>query len=132
MKRSLQSGIMQMYGTSLYVMSAKIIGMCTIIAYVISGHELTSQKVFKLLAWLEVARFSLFYGMNRSVMYLSQAYFSSQRIEVSSTCTPFTIVLVSFPPILEILIRNNWKINWPLAPRIVCCTALVTLYYSAT
>ena len=88
MKQNVQSGIIQMCGNGFYIMSVKVIAMCTIITYVLSGHELTPQKVFKLIAWLEVLRYSLFYGLNKSVVYLSQAYFSCQRIEVGGGWQP--------------------------------------------
>ena len=83
MKKSVISGIVEMFGNEVYVWSAKLIAMCTIIAFVSEGHGLTSQKVFKLIAWLEVVRYSFFYAVQRSIIYLSQAYFSAQRIEVS-------------------------------------------------
>ena len=40
MKKSVISGIMEMFGNQVYVWSAKLIAMCTIIAYVSHGNEL--------------------------------------------------------------------------------------------
>ena len=85
MKKCVISGIVEMFGNGIYVWSAKLIAMCTIIAYVLGGDNLTSQKVFTLIALLEVVRYSFYYSMHKSILYLSQAYFSSQRIEVKPT-----------------------------------------------
>ena len=84
MKRSVISGIVEMFSSGLYVWSAKLIAMCTVIAYVSDGQELSPQKAFKLIAWLEVVRYSFYYAVHRSIIYLSQAYFSAQRIEVQT------------------------------------------------
>lgn len=63
--------------------------MSVAVTYVCLHGELSSSKIFKLIAWLEFLRISIFIALGFLTQESSQAYFSIQRIQVSKPWQPF-------------------------------------------
>ena len=94
MKKSFQTLLMATESLALITASNKIMGLCTVVAYVFFAYnELSIQKVIKLVAWLDVLGHSVIRRWTDGIRQNSQAYFSALRIQVrSSSSLSYTIV----------------------------------------
>ena len=82
--KALQSNILDLQITNFNTIGIKLIAMATIVGYVLTGNELSPQKLFKLLAWLEAVRYNLFVSMGMALVFVSKGYYSCRRLEVTN------------------------------------------------
>lgn len=85
MGKTLCASIMDNQISNLSIICSKVIACCTIITYVLTDHQLSPQKVFKLVAWLETLRFVVFMALPLAMSFGLKAYYSSVRIQVKFT-----------------------------------------------
>ena len=82
MLKALQANVMDVQLTNTNTICTKIIAFVTIITYVLLDNQLSPQKVFKLVAWLENLRYVLFMVMGMNLRLTMKAYYSSLRVQV--------------------------------------------------
>ena len=80
--KAFQSSVLDLQMTNFNTVATKMVALATIVGYVLAGNELSPQKLFKLLAWLETVRFNLFCSMGLALVFGSKTYYSCKRIEV--------------------------------------------------
>ena len=68
--------------TSFNTIGIKIIAMATIVGYALTRNELSPQRVFNLLEWLEAVRYNLFMAFEMGLMFDIKGYYSCKRIDV--------------------------------------------------
>ena len=85
--KAFQSNLLDLQMTNFNTIGTKMVALATIVGYILAGNELSPQKLFKLLAWLETVRCNLFIGMGIGLVFGSKSYYSCKRIEVTETTT---------------------------------------------
>ncbi len=82
MRNARYTGILDAQMINILTICVKVAALCTIVTYTLLGNQLSPQKVFKLVAWLENLRYVLFMVMGMNLRLTMKAYYSSLRVQV--------------------------------------------------
>nr|CAB3219627.1 multidrug resistance-associated protein 1-like [Phallusia mammillata] len=81
MRKILKTSFIQAYNIAMTYISSRLMIFITFVVYVYLGGELTSPKVFVVVAWINAVRFPVVLLFAEGVQYLAQSLISFKRIE---------------------------------------------------